>query len=98
MGIIDRIVPEPADGAHVDPEGAAQSLREAFIKELAELSGKSSKKLLKERYKKFRNMGEFSTYFKEAVRREVSSLQRVVLEGRKKAQRRRASKRKAEEV
>ena len=98
LGIIDRIVPEPDDGAHANPEEAARSLREAFIRELAQMSGKSSKKLLKERYKKFRNMGEFSTYFKEAVRREVSSLQRVVIEGRKKAQRRRASRWKAEEV
>ena len=79
IGIIDQVVPEPTEGALTNPEEAAQWLREALVKELAQLSGKSPKKLLKNRHKKFRNMGEFSTYFKEAVRREVSSLRRVTL-------------------
>ena len=87
LGIVDTIVPEPEEGAHTDPLEAARTLRDALIKELSRLSGKSTKKLLKERYKKFRNMGEFSTYFKEAVQREVASLQRVVLRTPKKRQR-----------
>ncbi|MQF69810.1 acetyl-CoA carboxylase carboxyl transferase subunit beta [SAR202 cluster bacterium AD-804-J14_MRT_500m] len=87
LGIVDTIVPEPDEGAHVDPLQAAHRLRDALIKELARLSDKPVKKLLKERYKKFRNMGEFSTYFKEAVQREVASLQRVVLRAPKRSQR-----------
>lgn len=79
LGIIDDVIPEPVEGAHTNPEQAAQRLQQALVKELALLAEKSDKKLLKDRYKKFRNMGEFSTYFKEAIRREVSSLQRVTL-------------------
>ena len=89
LGIIDQVVPEPTEGAHTNPEEAAQWLQEALVKELAQLSGKSPKKLLKNRHKKFRNMGEFSTYFKEAVRREVSSLRRVTLKAPRRALRRR---------
>ena len=37
-------------------------------------------------------MGEFSTYFKEAVRREVSALQRVVLRGSRRRVRRQEDK------
>ena len=97
LGIVDQIVPEPEEGAHTDPAGAAQLLHAALVKELAQLSGTSPKKLVKNRYKKFRRMGEFSTYFREALRREVSSLQRVVLKGPRKVARRKGSTKKAEE-
>ena len=55
LGIVDTIVPEPEEVAHVDPLEAAHKLRDVLITELSRLSGKSAKKLLKERYKKFRS-------------------------------------------
>lgn len=96
LGIVDQIVPEPEHGAHTNPEEAAQSLLGALIRELARLSDMSPKKLLKNRYKKFRNMGEFSTHFKEAVRREVASLQKAVHTAPEKVLRRKGSKQKTD--
>src|SRR5580658_7668036 len=42
LGLIDGIVPEPGEGAHSDPDRAAESLRLTLRKALAELSGLSS--------------------------------------------------------
>jgi hypothetical protein len=79
LGIIDEIVPEPEGGAHTDPEAAAQELGLAIVRQLAGLAKTNPKKLVKTRYEKFRNMGEYTSHSKEAVRREVSLLQHIVL-------------------
>ena len=79
LGIIDEIVPEPEGGAHTDPEAAARELGLAVVRQLAVLAKTSPKKLVKTRYEKFRNMGEYTSHSKEAVRREVSLLQHIVL-------------------
>ena len=78
LGIIDGIIPEPAGGAHTDPDGAAYAIQQALLWELAELKGRSGEKLVKERNEKFRRMGEHSTYFKEAVKREWALLQQLL--------------------
>ena len=93
LGIVDIVVPEPEGGAHTDPQESARLLQLAIARQLADLVKVSSKKLLKNRYKKFRNMGEYSSHSQAAVRREVSLLQHIVLKqprgkktkGRKKA-------------
>ena len=79
LGIIDEIVPEPEGGAHMNPQQAAEELRLAIVGQLTELSKISVKKLVKNRYKKFRNMGEYSSHSQAAVSREVSLLQHIVL-------------------
>ena len=79
LGIIDGIVPEPPGGAHTNPQEAAQELRLAIVKELASFSNISPKNLVKNRYKRFRNMGEYSSHSQEAIRKEVSLLQHIVL-------------------
>jgi len=61
LNMIDGIIPEPGDGAHVDPDGAAESLRGVLRSALAELGGKTPKELIDERYEKFRRMGSFFT-------------------------------------
>ena len=45
LGVIDRIVPEPAGGAQRDPQAAAQALGAAIGEELDALSGKTAKQL-----------------------------------------------------
>ena len=45
LGVIDRIVPEPAGGAHRDPQAAAQALGAAIGEELDALSSKTAKQL-----------------------------------------------------
>ena len=59
LGIIDRVVEEPAGGAHRNPEVAAKNLKQAILESLNELSGLSGEELREDRYKKFRNMGLF---------------------------------------
>jgi acetyl-CoA carboxylase carboxyl transferase subunit alpha len=60
-GLIDGIIPEPAGGAHTDPDQAAEHVREALRKSLSELSGFSATELVEQRYAKFRGMGNFFT-------------------------------------
>jgi acetyl-CoA carboxylase carboxyl transferase subunit beta len=79
LGIVDGIVAEPEGGAHNDPTASAQNLRVALLKQLSTLIEESPKKLVKTRYKKFRRMGEYSTYFKQAVQRELELLKQFVL-------------------
>ena len=56
---IDEIIPEPGEGAHTDPDAAAQFLRAAIARALDELGGMSADQLVSHRYNKFRNMGNF---------------------------------------
>jgi acetyl-CoA carboxylase carboxyl transferase subunit alpha len=58
LGVIDRIVPEPAGGAHRDPAAAAAALGEAIGEELDGLAGKSAKQLRKIREDRFLAIGE----------------------------------------
>jgi acetyl-CoA carboxylase carboxyl transferase subunit alpha len=58
LGVIDRIVPEPAGGAHRDPAGAARALGEAIGEELDALAGKTAKQLRRQREDRFLTMGE----------------------------------------
>jgi acetyl-CoA carboxylase carboxyl transferase subunit alpha len=60
MKFIDEIVPEPLGGAHRDPQMAADTLKEVLSRNLKELSVLDKNNLLKERYHKFRVMGEIS--------------------------------------
>jgi acetyl-CoA carboxylase carboxyl transferase subunit alpha len=59
LGMIDEIISEPGEGAHTDPDQAANFLRAAIAGALAELSGLSGEELVAHRYNKFRNMGNF---------------------------------------
>lgn len=59
LGLIDGIVPEPGDGAHSDPDKAAESLRTTLREALASLEGMSPQGLVEDRYRKFRGMGAF---------------------------------------
>jgi acetyl-CoA carboxylase carboxyl transferase subunit alpha len=61
LGLIDGIVPEPGEGAHTDPDAAAEAVRIALRASLAELSGLTPKQLIDDRYDKFRKMGSFFT-------------------------------------
>jgi acetyl-CoA carboxylase carboxyl transferase subunit alpha len=59
MKLIDGIVPEPAGGAHLDPEAAIASLRGTLARALRELSALSPEQIIEQRYAKFREMGNF---------------------------------------
>ena len=89
LGIVDVVVPEPPGGAHTNPEEAARQLRRILLQELAELQSMSKRKLLNNRYKKFRKMGEYSSHFRAAITREVNALRGLVTTGVKRLARRR---------
>jgi acetyl-CoA carboxylase carboxyl transferase subunit beta len=81
LGVVDVVVPEPEGGAHLDPEAAAWQLKVALLQELLALQALPLKRLLKARYERFRRVGQFDTYFKVAVGREVAQLQGYVHRG-----------------
>jgi len=57
FGIIDKIIPEPPGGAHIDPEQTFKNVDKHLYQALKKLEGKSVDELLDERYKKIRKMG-----------------------------------------
>ena len=79
LGIIDQIIPEPSEGSHNDPRQAAESMELAIYKHLAEASRISSGKLVKQRHRKFRQMGELNPFAHEAIQKEVEVLLRMQL-------------------
>jgi acetyl-CoA carboxylase carboxyl transferase subunit alpha len=60
LGIVDGIVPEPVGGAHHDHQAAAQSLKDAILGALDEISSTPMDTLLQQRYDKFRALGKFT--------------------------------------
>jgi len=59
LGVIDEIVKEPLGGAHRDPKGMVETLKEVVERHLKELEKKELEELLNLRYEKFRRMGTF---------------------------------------
>jgi acetyl-CoA carboxylase carboxyl transferase subunit alpha len=59
LGLIDGIIPEPPEGAHTDWDQAAMLVRQTLRQALAELSAMSAQELIEQRYRKFRQMGNF---------------------------------------
>ena len=84
LGIIDGVVSEPQYGAQANPKEATLSLQIAVLKEFAQLSRLSEGKLLKQRYKKFRKMGELSPYSLEAMNQEVELLMHISSDPRRR--------------
>ncbi len=58
--IIDDIIPEPLGGAHRDPETMAKRISECIVKSLEALDAKPIGRLLEERYKKIRKIGNLA--------------------------------------
>jgi acetyl-CoA carboxylase alpha subunit len=59
FGLIDKIVPEPAGGAHADPPGAAERLGSAIAACLAELAALPPERLLEQRHHRLRKLAIF---------------------------------------
>jgi acetyl-CoA carboxylase carboxyl transferase subunit alpha len=59
LKLIDEIVPEPEGGAHTDHAAAARMLGPALSRALEELSQFSADELLRQRFDKFRHIGQF---------------------------------------
>ncbi len=59
LGIIDKIVPEPPGGAHIDPDQTYRNLDKILAPTLKKFEAKPVEELLEERYRKVRKLGVF---------------------------------------
>lgn len=59
LQIIDEVIPEARGGAHRDWDATASNLKQVFSRSLRDLSKLSVQELKDERYRKFRQMGQF---------------------------------------
>ena len=57
LKLVDGIIPEPRGGAHRDPDGSAQRVKEAILASLARLIPLSTEELLAQRHAKYERMG-----------------------------------------
>ena len=57
LGVVDRIVEEPAGGAHQDHDGAARLVSSAIASALRDLEAMTGDELVEDRYRRFRAMG-----------------------------------------
>ncbi|HJL16655.1 MAG TPA: acetyl-CoA carboxylase carboxyltransferase subunit alpha [Sandaracinaceae bacterium LLY-WYZ-13_1] len=57
LKVVDEVVSEPAGGSHRDVDVAADALRDALGRHLAELDALDGDALIEDRYRKFRAMG-----------------------------------------
>lgn len=60
FGLIDGIIPEPIGGAHRNPDAISATVTETIATAIESLNNIPLKKLLDDRYAKFRGMGVFS--------------------------------------
>ena len=60
LGIIDEIIPEPLGGAHQNLKATAELMKPVIAKHISQLSQLSKDDLLKERYEKYRKLGQFT--------------------------------------
>jgi len=59
LDLVDEVIPEPLGGAHRDPQAMAESLREALVRRLAELTALPADVLLAERQRRLRGFGVY---------------------------------------
>ena len=57
LGLVDKVVEEPLGGAHRDPKGAVDRVKQQIVDWLQELQAIPRQELLAQRYAKFRRMG-----------------------------------------
>ncbi|HEX9398601.1 MAG TPA: acetyl-CoA carboxylase carboxyltransferase subunit alpha [Anaeromyxobacter sp.] len=60
FGIVDEILPEPAGGAHRDPDAIAKTVADGIRRHLIDLKKLTPEQLVVDRYKKYRVMGVFT--------------------------------------
>ncbi len=60
FGIIDKIIPEPAGGAHVDFEQTFKNVNKHLHAALKKIEEKTPEERIQERYQKFRKIGVFT--------------------------------------
>jgi acetyl-CoA carboxylase carboxyl transferase subunit alpha len=59
LGVVDRVVDEPAGGAHQDTDASARLVEAAIGESLRDLDGLRPEELVDDRYRRFRRLGAF---------------------------------------
>jgi acetyl-CoA carboxylase carboxyl transferase subunit alpha len=65
IGVVDHVIPEPADGAHTDHEETGRRLKVAIVHELDRLAGVPTDVLVEQRYRRYRSLGAYSEVITE---------------------------------
>jgi acetyl-CoA carboxylase carboxyl transferase subunit alpha len=60
LGVLDRIIPEPGEGAHAEPRETARRLRAVIIAELDRLAELTPDELVEARYRRYRAFGPYT--------------------------------------
>jgi acetyl-CoA carboxylase carboxyl transferase subunit alpha len=60
LGVIDRVVPEPGEGAHAEPAETARRLRAVIVAELDRLGAIGPDELVEARYRRYRALGPYT--------------------------------------
>jgi len=60
LGVVDKVVPEPGDGAHSDPAETARRLRAVIVEELDRLAEWTPDELVAARYRRYRALGSYT--------------------------------------
>ena len=67
LGVVDLVVPEPGEGAHVDPAETARRLRSVILAELVRLERIPLDELVDARYRRYRTLGAYTEVAAPAV-------------------------------
>jgi acetyl-CoA carboxylase beta subunit/acetyl-CoA carboxylase alpha subunit len=77
IGFVDAIIPEPSPAAHADAEQAARLLGDAVAAALVDLGSVGPRRLLDDRARRLRVLGQRGAVAREAARLEVRELQEL---------------------
>ena len=67
LGVIDIVVPEPAEGAHTDRAGTARRLKPVIVEALDRLASLPVADLVEARYRRYRSFGPYTEVATPAV-------------------------------
>jgi hypothetical protein len=74
FGLVDGVIPEPAGGAHAEPEETIAAVRDTLLAALAELTGTGQRRLLDTRQRRQRYLGQSTPAGLAAARSELWEL------------------------
>lgn len=77
LGLVDRVISEPAGGAEADPGLAAARLKDAVKESLASLSASGPRRLIEMRRRRHRSLGQETEEGLAAIRGELREWQEV---------------------
>ncbi len=77
LGVIDRVIPEPEGGAHLDPEGAIALIRASVAGSLGEVLADSPRRLIEARIERARQLGLADPEGNDFASRELRELSAI---------------------